>query len=226
MLNYKELNLLGDSELNRLNSVKLVIKNIMTNESYLLYFISPEVDTKGSIIRSILGKYEHDIPKELLKKLKLIALAFNAEDLLEDNFSKFDENQLVEVYAYFAKFKNIPQWVLQRLLEEVKEKNNSSRLIFLINILLSSYYLHNNNFDLAESHIKYCIEYINYNDYGTMSALLWVTIKQRLNISKKTINVSEELKNFSILESIKLKNTLGYIYYLKGNFSGALEIHL
>jgi diguanylate cyclase (GGDEF)-like protein len=249
-----------------------------------------------------------------------MSLSFDSDELLKNITSSIDESDLLNIFAYYAKHKILPMWILQILLDCVKNKDINSRPVFLVNILLSDYFLQHNNFDLAETHIKYCIEYLNNNinineyenmvsyiicglflektmdifsspaiNYYSMSieiaenlndeislasvltnvcyyyhkiedssnsvlfgnkaleivrelnqpvlyinlyktlALIRATIgnyEEASQYMKKTIEVSQNIKDFSMIEHVKLQNTLGYIYYLEGNFKEALSVHL
>jgi len=318
VINLKEEKLLLDEKLILHNGIKNILENLVLNEHYILYFISPEVKLKARIINDLIEKYSKDIPEQLYSSLKLLALDFNSDEILRNISNELTENILINIYAYYSKNRNLPLNILEFLLQYTKN-NFNNRLIFLVNILLADYFLQEKNFDLAETHMKHCIEYINYNisvnEYETMIVYIicgkylektkemftsgadnyyilakniaedlndeisllsilsllsyyYHNIEQRekseeyafralsiakmLNIAelyfnvykilaiiksttgeyrqasdymKSTIEYSKSIDNFSVIENVKLKNSLGYTYFLQGDFSSSLEIH-
>lgn len=307
-------------KLSKSKGINHIIEAACTGQVPILFFLSPNILLKASILNYWFTNNENDIQSELRETFKLLTLNFDSDNALENFVDIVTEDNLTIIYAYYAKHKALPNWVLNKLLKLSKEKHSNERITFLIEILLSYYFLQDNNFDLVDSHIKYCIEYVNNNinkdeyenmityiicgrylektkdifvsyainyyslaeaiankledsltlssilnniayyyhnvdridmamDYGNKSldiakdldipeiyfetykylAIIANTVGDFINSSvymENAIDFAEKIKDFSILENIKLKNTLGFVYYLKGSFKEAYEVYL
>lgn len=305
--------------------ITFIINKVIENKNFLLYFISPEVDIKAKVVSSLLSKGYLSFNTEKLDLLKLLALDASNEELLRkidirsltDNIS---EASLLYIYVYYAINKNLPQGIVDLLVKSINTKQNNERLDFLINLILAFYFLQDNNLDMTDTHIKFCIEYINFhyaddeyesmityivcgkylekandifisnsNNYYQLAAEIAERLDDKITLAaalsylsyyyhnveqrdksieyaekalkaaeeldnanllftankimsiilqttgnyslastymEKTIKLSEQIVNFSVIENVKLKNSLGYIYYLKGMSKEALDIHL
>jgi diguanylate cyclase (GGDEF)-like protein len=309
-----------EETLSKFKGINHIIEIGCSGQVPILYFLSPNILLKASILNCWVTNNKKDMASGLSKTFKLLTLNFDSDSALENFIDIVTEDNLAIIYAYYAKHKTIPSWVLNKLLKLSKEKHNNERITFLIEIFLSYYFLQDNNFDLVDSHIKYCIEYVNNNidndeyenmityiicgrylektkdifvsyainyyslaeaiankledkltlssilnsiayyyhnidridmalDYGNKAlviaksldipeiyfetykhlAIIANTIGDFINSSvyiRNAIDFAEKIKDFSILENIKLKNTLGFVYYLKGSFKEAYEVHL
>lgn len=315
-----QLHLSKDNLTSELNDLKYIIEMLLTHQSSILYFLSPDTSLKSSLLKSWMADNGSQVSQLDINKMKFLSLDFDSVEALDSFNDIITEENLFYIYAYYAKHKTLPNLVLNKLLQLSKEKNSSERITFLIKILLAHYFLQENNLDLANSHIKYCIEYINENidssEYENMvtyvifgkylektkdafvsyavnyyklareiadkiqdkitllsvlnniayyyhnidnpsKAMYYVnkalilakeldfpetsftTYKNLAIISntmgdfitssiymKQSIETSEKINNFSIIENVKLKNSLGFVYFLKGSFKDALDINM
>jgi hypothetical protein len=112
-----QFDFINDKTLSKYKGINHIIEAACTGQVPTLYFLSPNILLKASILNYWLTNNENDIPSGLREIFKLLTLNFDSDSALENFVDIVTEDNLAIIYAYYAKHKTLPNWVLNKLLK-------------------------------------------------------------------------------------------------------------
>lgn len=194
------------------SGLKSIANNFINKTHYLLYFVSPEVKLKSEILKKLV------IPENNIycDKFKHLFLDFDTQKDIKYIRFPYNMDSIELLYCYFAKEGTLPNSAVKNLNSSLLQ-NFDERSLFLINTLLLTFYLKENNFDMARKYIKFSLDYINNNNKDEFESMVIFRLCGEYVKNVKNIFLSGPLYYYSIAAeyATKLKDDISLILIFK-----------